>query len=333
MFRNAELKKELGAFLLLSLGLGAGLYFVHPLAGLIGLLGGLAFTGLYLFFAHRRYNAMAELSHTLDEILHGQQEIYIEKSREGELAILTSQIGKMTRRLKEQADSLQAEKAFLSRSMADISHQLRTPLTSLHLTVSMLGREDLPEERRQTLLREVKLSLSRMEWLIDTLLKMAKLEADTIPLAKEEMGVGELIDKAASPLLIPMELSGIRFSVECGEKDIFRGDLRWSSEALGNVLKNCMEHTPEGGEIRVTGRKTALFTEITVRDTGTGFSEEDIPHLFERFYRGQNAGEGSIGIGLALSRMIMSRQDGTISAANAPEGGALFTLRFYESVV
>lgn len=332
MFRNGELKKELGLFLLLAILLGAGLCFVSPLAGGIGLLGGLAFCGLYLYFARKRYTAMGALSRELDEILHGQKQLYIDESQEGELSILTSQIGKMTRRLKEQADSLQAEKSFLSRSMADISHQLRTPLTSLHLTVSMLGREDLPEERRLALLREVKLSLNRMEWLIDTLLKMAKLEADTIPLAREPVPVNMLVAKASAPLLIPMELRGIRFHTDCGT-ETFLGDLRWSSEALGNVLKNCMEHTPDGGDIWVTGRKTALFTEITVRDSGSGFLEEDIPHLFERFYRGQNAGEGSIGIGLALARMVMSRQEGTISAANAPAGGALFTLRFYESVV
>lgn len=332
MLRNGELKRELGIYALLSCALGAGLYFVTPLAGLIGLLGGLVFTGLYLLFARRRYKAMAALSRTLDEILHGQKQLYTEESREGELAILTSQIGKMTRRLKEQADSLQEEKAFLSRSMADISHQLRTPLTSLHLTVSMLGREDIPEERRRALLREIKTSLSRMEWLIDTLLKMAKLEADTVPFVKAEMPLKTLIDKAAAPLLIPMELQGVQLHIDCGE-ETFLGDLCWSAEALGNVLKNCMEHTPAGGEIWVTGKKTPLFTEITVRDSGAGFAEADIPHLFERFYRGKNAGEQSIGIGLALSRMVMSRQDGTIAAANAKEGGALFTLRFYVSVV
>lgn len=332
MLRNGDLKRELGLYALLTCLLGAGLYFVTPLAGLIGFAGGLGFIGLSLLFAYRRYSAMAALSRTLDEILHGQKQLYTEESREGELAILTSQIGKMTRRLKEQADSLREEKAFLSRSMADISHQLRTPLTSLHLTVTMLGREDLPEERRQALLREVKLSLSRMEWLIDTLLKMAKLEADTVPFALQETPVSTLIHKAAEPLLIPMELRGIQLHIDCGA-ETFLGDLRWSGEALGNVLKNAMEHTPAGGEIRVTGRRTPLFTEITVRDTGTGFLEADILHLFERFYRGHNAGEGSIGIGLALARMVMGRQNGTISAANAKEGGALFTLRFYESVV
>ena len=99
------------------------------------------------------------------------------------------------------------------------------------------------------------------------------------------------------------------------------------------MLKNCMEHTPDGGSITLRVRETALFTEITVQDTGKGFAAEDIPHLFERFYRGQNAGEESIGIGLALARMVMTRQNGTIQARNAPEGGALFTLRFYKSVV
>ena len=111
------------------------------------------------------------------------------------------------------------------------------------------------------------------------------------------------------------------------------GDLAWSAEALGNVLKNCMEHTPAGGIISVKAEETALYTQITVRDNGPGFVKEDIPHLFERFYRGKNAGADSVGIGLALARMIVAEQGGTVTADNPAEGGARFVIRFYKSVI
>lgn len=171
-----------------------------------------------------------------------------------------------------------------------------------------------------------------MDWLIEALLKMAKLEAGTAAFRADKLFAFTLMQKALEPLRIPLELRDISLHMQAGQ-EAFTGDLLWSAEALGNVLKNCMEHTPDGGSITLRVRETALFTEITVQDTGKGFAAEDIPHLFERFYRGQNAGEESIGIGLALARMVMTRQNGTIQARNAPEGGALFTLRFYKSVV
>ena len=113
----------------------------------------------------------------------------------------------------------------------------------------------------------------------------------------------------------------------------FAGDLPWTAEALGNILKNCMEHTPEGGTVTVTAEETPIFTRIVVRDTGPGFDPADIPHLFERFYRGSTAGSGSIGIGLAMSRMVIAAQNGTVTADNPTDGGARFTVRFYKSII
>ena len=140
------------------------------------------------------------------------------------------------------------------------------------------------------------------------------------------------VEKAAAPLRIPMELreqslvmrpSGARFT----------GDLAWTTEAVSNLLKNCMEHTPLGGTVTAAARETALFTELVIADNGPGFDSAELPHLFERFYKGRNAAAGSIGIGLALTRSILAAQNGTITAANAPKGGAVFTVRFYKSVI
>ena len=129
-----------------------------------------------------------------------------------------------------------------------------------------------------------------------------------------------------------MELKGLELKIKTGGES-FTGDLAWSVEAIGNLLKNAMEHTPDGGSISVVAMETPLFTQIEVEDSGEGFFEEDIPHLFERFYKGKNSGEGSIGIGLALSRAIITSQNGTIKAENSERGGAKFTVRFYKNIV
>ena len=332
LLRDPEIKKELLVFLLLTVLLAGGLCFFSLWAGALALGGGLLFTGMHLLCLSRRCRDMETLSRELDAILHGQQELLLYQYKEGELSILLSQIRKMTLMLREQTEALTRDKEQLARSMADISHQLRTPLTSLHMSVALLSREDLSRQEALELLHGIKIALNRMDWLIEALLKMAKLEAGTAAFRADKLFAFTLMQKALEPLRIPLELRDISLHMQAGQ-EAFTGDLLWSAEALGNVLKNCMEHTPDGGSITLRARETALFTEITVQDTGKGFAAEDIPHLFERFYRGQNAGEESIGIGLALARMVMTWQNGTIQARNAPEGGALFTLRFYKSVV
>ena len=172
--------------------------------------------------------------------------------------------------------------------------------------------------------------LSRMDWLVESLLKMSKLDAGTIPFQRMPLSAAELVRRAAAPLAVPMEVRGEHLETDVGG-EMLLCDPGWTVEALGNVLKNCMEHAQS--VVRVGARETALYTEITVRDDGPGMDPDDIPHLFERFYRGKNANQESFGIGLALSRAILAAQNGTIRAENAREGGALFTLRVYKGVV
>jgi signal transduction histidine kinase len=309
-----------------------GLLTVSPVCGLLVLLCGAALGGAHAVFTARRYRAIGELSRQLDAILHGRGGLRIDENDEGELSILRSEVRKMTLRLRENADALQSDKKYLTRAMEDIFHQLRTPLTAINLEVTLLGAKELPYERRAELTRELKRQLEHVDWLVETLLKMSQLDAGTVALRSDPVTVRELVDKAAAPLAIPMELRGQTLRAYVGDA-CFTGDLPWTAEALGNILKNCMEHTPAGGSVTVTAEETPIFTRIVVRDTGPGFDPADIPHLFERFYRGSTAGDGSIGIGLAMSRMVIAAQNGTITADNPADGGARFTIRFYKTVV
>ena len=216
-------------------------------------------------------------------------------------------------------------------SLADLSHQLRTPLTSMNLVAELLYKEDLTPQRRAKLCRELAQLLSQMDWLVTTLLKLSKLEAGTIPFRSDTVPLEEVVRQAAAPFLIPMELREQTFSVDCSGS--FIGDVHWTAEGVGNLIKNAMEHTPAGGSITVRGRENALFSELVVEDTGPGIDPQDLPHLFERFYRGSSRTSHGFGIGLSLTQRIVTGQGGTIQARNRTPQGAQFVLRFYKGTV
>ena len=278
-----------------------------------------------------RYRRLQKLSADLDCLLINGAPLPITEYNEGELSILANQVQKLTLRLTEAAEVVEADKKYLADSLADISHQLRTPLTAMNLTTTMLRSADLSDEKRMELTGELRSLLTRTDWLVETLLKISKLDAGTVKLAKDTVSVSDLISRSAAPIAIPMDLRNQTLTVHCGGES-FTGDLVWSAEALGNILKNCMEHTPEGGTITVTAQETALYTQIVVEDTGSGFDPKDIPHLFERFYKGSNASENSYGIGLALARTVITSQNGSVQAMNG-DSGAKFVIKFYKQVI
>lgn len=315
-----------------AVGTAIGFILGWP-AGLLTLGLSLAMIMAVVFHSQRRYREINHLVRYLDQVLQGDYTLDITVNEEGELKVLQSELYKMTVTLREQADALRADKVYLADSIADISHQLRTPLTSMHLTLSLLSQEDCSAEQRQTLLRELTALLSRMDSLIAALLKISKIDAGTAEFQKEPVSVYRLLQKALEPLAIPMELRGQSIWIKGNREAVFLGDEMWSVEAVCNILKNCMEHMGENGKIMISIGENALYTELVIRDTGKGIAKEDLPHIFERFYRGKNADSNSFGIGLALSRMIITQQNGTIKAGNHPEGGSRFTIRFYKSTI
>ena len=309
---------------------GLGVHFAG-VRGLLLLPLCLGFWGIAAWNTARFNRELAQLSQTLNRILHGEEHLEVEAYTEGELGILRSEIHKMTVRLREQQQTLQEDKVYLANSLADLSHQLRTPLTSMNLVAELLTREDLTPQRKAKLCRELSQLLGQMDWLVTTLLKLSKLEAGTIPFRSETIPLEQLVEQAAAPFLIPMELREQAFRVEC--PGTFTGDVHWTAEAVGNLIKNAMEHTPAGGSITVRGRENALFSELVVEDTGPGIDPQDLPHLFERFYRGSSRTSHGFGIGLSLSQRIVTGQGGTIQARNRNPQGAQFILRFYKGTV
>lgn len=286
----------------------------------------------FLVFTKKRYNRINNLGESIDKILHGNDTINIKSFGEGELSILESDVQKMLVRLRDQKDILEKERTFLADSVADISHQLRTPLTSINLILSLIESPDISAERRNELLRELSSLITKTEYLVSVLLKISKLDAGTVQFEKKPTDLSSLLEKSAEPLLVPMDIKNQKLNINVDNISL-DCDFAWCLEAFGNILKNCTEHTPENGEITVTAGDTPIFTEIVITDTGIGINENDLPHIFERFYKGENSAKESFGVGLNLANMIVSGHNGTIKAENDQHGGAKFTIRFYKQIV
>ena len=292
----------------------------------------LLFLLIHMGITYRRYRRLYDLSADIDRILHGDDTpISLDSYQEGELGILQSEVSKMTVRLRQQRQQLQEDKIYLADLIADISHQIRTPLTSANLLISLLSDLNLTDQRRIQLTHELLSLLSRVDWLITTLLKLSKLDAGTVRFQRETIPMERLIREGTAPLLVAMELREQNLVIKAGGN--FTGDVGWTAEALGNIVKNCMEHTSNGGTIAITADENALFTQITVEDSGCGIDAADLPHIFERFYKGKHSGDKSFGIGLALARTIITAQNGSVKAENRKPNGARFTVRFYKGTI
>lgn len=331
LFRNPEVKKTLLLYGIATAAATAAAVVWERRFGLLMFAVCAVFVLIYLSAAYLRYRRISELAADIDLLLHGDRQVSLEKYAEGELEILQSEIYKMTIRMREQQQSLQDDKVYLADSLADISHQIRTPLTSINLLVSLLAEPGITGERKQKLSHELYDLLGRIDWLITTLLKISRLDAGTVKFKRERVPLEELLRKGTAPLLVPLELRAQTLQISA--EGMFFGDVSWTWEAIINIVKNCMEHTPEGGTIEISASDNALYTEIIIADNGSGIPKEDFPHIFERFYKGKESGDKSFGIGLALARKIITAQNGTIKAGNRAPHGAKFILRFYKGTV
>lgn len=327
MLRNREFRQFAILFSLIAATTVTLGFAINRLAGILAIASAAAFGTAFFAFTKARYKSIAQISDQIDLVLHNADHLYIAESEEGELSILQSEITKMTLRIREQNDALKKEKAHLADSLADIAHQLRTPLTSANLILSLL--ENNPDEKeRKTLMRETEELFVQMDWLLTSLLKLSRLDAGIVVFQSEHIDVNTLISAALHPFLIPMELHDITLQTDVPKGMMIQGDLGWLSEAIQNILKNCMESTGDNGKIEIVCVDNPLFTEIIIHDSGAGFEKEDLPCLFDRFYRGKNSGATGYGIGLALCKMIITGQGGSITAKNHLQGGAMFSIRF-----
>lgn len=327
MFRNREIRQFGFVMFIIALVSGVLGFAMSPKAGWMAL-GVSVVCGVSFFvFTKARYSRLANMADEIDQILHHKDAIFMGDSNEGELSILENEITKMTVRIREQNDALKREKDHLSEVLADISHQLRTPLTSATLVLTLLEKENNPEAKRK-MLRETEVLFSQMEWLLNALLKLSRLDSDVVDFRKEPVNLAALVKAATRSFLEALDLYAIDLKVSVSKDVSIQADFNWLSEAVQNIIKNCMGSIGEKGTIEIAVNDNPLFTEIVIQDDGPGFKTEDLSHMFERFYRGGQSSAGGYGIGMALTKKIITAQGGTIAVKNRAQGGAHFSIRF-----
>ncbi len=330
-FRNAEIKRGIIIFAFISVLFTVFGFFESVKCGVLVLLCTACLFVFYLISTKKRYSKIIGFTEEINNVLHGENVLMLDSFTEGEISILAGEVKKLFAKLREQNEKLSKEKLVLSDSLADISHQIRTPLTSINIILTLLGAPDLSEERRFELIGELMTLLSATEKLVTMLLKIAKIDACAVEFAQKEVKVSDLLKNAVSVVEIALEIKNQKLEVVVSDES-FNGDFDWTSEAVSNILKNCMEHTPENGTVKIETEETPIYTKIKISDTGGGINEKDLPHLFERFYKGSNSSSNNFGIGLNLAFLIVSGQNGTLKAYNE-NGGACFEMKFYKAVV
>lgn len=286
---------------------------------------------IFTVVTKRRYKNLNDLNDYLSLVCKGIYDMNIDDNTEGELSILKNNLYKVITLLQSQNEYLKNDKLYLADSIADISHQLKTPLTSMMVMCELLENEENPD-KRQEFVSVINNQLSKMKWLITNILKISKLDADATEFKRDEVSISKVLDDSLKPFSLTAELKNI--VIQNGANDfVFNGDESWTVEAVSNIVKNCLEHTNDGGKITISSESTNLYNKLTISDNGCGIAEEDLPHIFERFYHGKNSSKDSVGIGLALAKTVFEKENASVSVESEQGRGSVFEIRFYKSVV
>ena len=305
--------------------------WIHPWCAVLFFVFTALLITIYSWEIKKRRDKLQQLNTYLSLICAGKYDLDIADNEEGEISILKNNLYKVIVLLRSQNAMLEKDKVYLADALANISHQLKTPLTSMMVMTELLEREQ-DEAKRKQFVETIDKQLEKMKWLITYLLKLSKLDAGTIVFHTDEIALEEVLDASIEQYLITMYLRNI--NVEKGKLEVtIRGDFNWTCEAVGNIVKNCMEHMEDGGHLYVETKDYSLYQSLILRDDGCGIEKDELPHIFKRFYNGKREKKDSVGIGLALSKAIVEKEEGKILVKSEVGKGTEFEIRFYKMIV
>ena len=290
----------------------------------------LVFAILVILYIYSRSESkkIKEIEKYIEAINNKNYTLKISENSEDEFSNLSNELYKTTVMLKEQASNSQKSQKTLQTNIEDISHQLKTPLTSISIMLdNIIDNPDMEIETRQKFLHEINRQIEWFNWLVIALLKLSKIDSGTAVFTKKEINVEKIINHVIQNLATPLDIKQQKIIVN-GNSSKFIGDYNWQLEALTNIVKNCIEHTPNHKNIYIKFEENNFYTKITIRDEGVGIAKEDIKHIFERFYKGKNSSENSIGIGLALAKSIIERDNGYIICSSKEGEGTSFEIKY-----
>jgi len=284
---------------------------------------------VFLVIFYRIFKRIRKLSVSAETVIEGQYKPIDGDRQEGDIGFLTYQFNTMTERLGENVQNSNNEKLFLKKLITDISHQLKTPLASLIMFNDIMENDDsMSEQERNTFILESKNQLNRMEWLIKNMLKMAKLEAGVVEFEKIDTFVADTIQRSVNALKLIASEKDININILGDNSVQVKHDISWTTEAFSNIIKNCIEHSKKGSEINVAWEQNSVFVQIVISDNGAGIPKEELPKIFDRFYKGPNsASPTNIGIGLYITKTIIEGQGGSVYVFSQGGQGTKFIVR------
>lgn len=290
----------------------------------------LLLTIYFLWRDHRTTKQIRDLVVYLQDLNNKVYDLRLAENDENELSFLTNELYKIMVMLREAADQNQKSRQELETALADISHQLRTPLTSLRIMVDNIYDDpEMPSDVRQDFLREISRQTESMSSLVTTLLHLAKFDSKSIKLHRENVVVGDLLVAVKQNLAVLADISDVEILVAGDLTAQAKLDQRWQTEAITNIVKNCIEHSSAGSTVQIDVINNPLFLKIKIRDHGEGISPDDLKHIFERFYKARTLKENSVGIGLSLAKTVIESDHGQIAVRSRPGEGTEFTITYF----
>ena len=291
--------------------------------------GGIAVTIVILSYNKKREEKISDINSYIGKVNSGNYELKIEENGEDELTKLRNELYKTTVLLRETAENSEKEKTNLSNSLTDISHQLKTPLTSIRIMIDNIqNNPDMDEKTRNEFIEDISKQIDWISSLVISLLKLAKFDAGSIVMRDEEINVKKLIQNIISNLAILIDIKNIKIEENISEQITLFADYNWQLEALTNIIKNCVEHSFDGGKIKIEAESNSVFTKIIITDEGEGIEKKDLNRIFERFYKSAKSSENSIGIGLALAKTIIEKERGYIKVESEVGKGTKFEIKY-----
>ena len=293
---------------------------------------GLALSIILLYLKHEKdqNKEIKKIARCIEEINKKNYSINIDENSEDELSILKNELYKITIMLKEDAENSKKDKLKLKDSLSDISHQLKTPLTSINIMLdNILDNPDMDSNTKEKFIQNIKREITNISSLVGEILKLSKLDASVIKFEKEQVFINDLVEGAISNVEMMAELKNINIEVTNQDNIKLVCDAKWQIEAITNILKNCIEHSKDDSTITIDIDSNKIYKQITIKDNGEGIDEKDLPHIFERFYKGKNASKDSVGIGLALAKTIIEKDNGSIKVDSKKGKQTIFTIKYY----
>ncbi|MCI8654787.1 MAG: HAMP domain-containing histidine kinase [Clostridia bacterium] len=287
------------------------------------------YIAIFIRYLRQRQKRINELDMYIQKVSRKDYSINIEESSEDELNSLKNSLYKITVMLKEEAENKKIQNEAILSSVSDISHQLKTPLTSVQILLdNILESKEMDKDTRNKFLMEIVRQIKGMNFLILSLLKLSKLEAGVVEFENKEINVNKMINEVINNLDVLAELKQINIILKCPENVIIKGDYNWNKEAIQNIIKNAIEHSNENKDVKIIVEENNVYVSLMIIDEGQGIEQEELKNIFNRFYKTTNSNENSIGIGLSLSKSIIENQNGYISVDSKIGEGTTFTIKY-----